>query len=95
MPLRSLSLDKASAFLSSSQTFAPKTKHKHHKCNNCQHAQVQQSLPSHGQTIVKPNLLATNIVNSLMIAYIILLVVPVSVFAGKLMCIQCGFDTHK
>lgn len=59
--------------------------HEHHhehnsnQSTNCQHAHKQQTLPSHERIVVKPNFLATNLINIPMILLYITLFISIAV----------------
>lgn len=55
---------------------------------NSQHAQIQQSSPSHERIVVKPNLLATNLVNTLMISLYITLFVSLSIYPVSVVAVS-------
>lgn len=56
--------------------------------NNRQHAQIQQSSPSYERIVVKPNLLATNLVNTLMISLYISLFVSLSIYPVSVLAVS-------
>lgn len=62
--------------------------HSHNYRNNSQHAQIQQSSPSHERIVVKPNLLATNLVNTLMISLYITLFVSLSIYPVSVVAVS-------
>lgn len=71
---------------------------RHRTNNNRQHAQIQQTSPSHERIVVKPNFLATNLVNTLMISLYITLFISIAVHpvnaVGELYGISDRSPTH-
>lgn len=53
--------------------------HNSNQSTNCRHAHNQQTVPSHQRIVVKPNFLATNLVNTLMISLYITLFISIAV----------------
>lgn len=67
---------------------------RHSTNNNRQHAQIQQTSPSHERIVVKPNLLATNLVNTLMISLYITLFVSLSIYPVSVLAVSKYKTVH-